>query len=48
MVLTVFFSFQDLAAHIHGDLAGKVAFGDRGGDFRDVAHLGGQVSRPSS
>jgi len=36
---------QDLALHVHGDLARKVASGDRGRDLGDVAHLGGQVRR---
>jgi hypothetical protein len=36
---------KDLAADIHGDLAAEVAVGDGGRDFRDVAHLVGQVAR---
>ena len=37
--------FQDLAAHVDGDLLGQVAVGHRGGDFGDVAHLARQVGR---
>src|SRR5436853_545193 len=36
---------QDLALHIRGDLARQVAARDGGGDFRDVAHLAGQIAR---
>src|SRR5205085_1439928 len=36
---------QDLAAHVHSDLLRQVAAGDRGGDLRDVAHLGREVRR---
>src|SRR5262245_28234475 len=36
---------QELAAHVHGDLLGEVAAGDRGGDLGDVADLRGQVRR---
>ncbi len=39
-----FLELQDLAAHVDGDLLGKVAVGDGDGDFRDIAHLGGQVA----
>ena len=35
---------QNLAAHVHRDLARQVAVGHRGGHFRDVADLGGQVA----
>ena len=35
---------ENFAAHIDGDFARQVAIGDGGGDFRDVANLGGQVS----
>ena len=35
---------QNFAAHIHGDLARKIAVGHRRGDFGDVAHLVGQVA----
>src|SRR6202030_1352473 len=30
--------------HVHRDLRGEVAAGDRGGDVGDVADLGGQVA----
>src|SRR6185295_16396006 len=33
------FELQDLARHVHGDLLGKVAAGDVGGDVGDVADL---------
>src|SRR5207302_1929934 len=33
----------DLAAHVHGDLARKVAAGDRGRHLGDVAYLRGEV-----
>ena len=39
-----FFELQDFAAHVYGDLAGKVAAGNGGGDFGDVADLAGQVA----
>ena len=39
-----FFELQDFAADIDGDLAGKVAVGDGGGDFGDVADLAGEVA----
>ena len=35
---------QHLAAHIHGDLLGKIAAGHRGGDVRNVAHLCGEIT----
>src|SRR6185295_3785624 len=35
--------FQNFALHIDRDLARKVAAGHGGGDFGDVADLGGQV-----
>src|SRR5262249_37571551 len=35
---------RDLALHIDGDLFGKIAGGDRGGDLGDVAYLGGEIS----
>src|SRR5207244_3183047 len=35
--------FQDLAAHVHGDLLGQVAVGDRCRYFGDVANLVGEV-----
>src|SRR5690606_26636035 len=38
-----FLELQDLAAHVHGDLAREVAVGDRDGDLGDVAYLGGEV-----
>ena len=38
---------EDLAAHVDGDLLRQVAVGDRGRDVGDVAHLVGQVARPS-
>ena len=36
---------EDLALHLDGDLLGKVAAGDRGRHFGDVADLAGQVGR---
>ncbi len=39
-----FLELQDLAAHVDGDLARQVAFGDGGRDFGDVTHLGGEVA----
>ena len=39
-----FFELQDFAAHVHGDLLGKVAGGDGGCHFGDVAHLASQVA----
>src|SRR5229473_3043039 len=33
------------AAHVDGDLLGKVTAGDGGGNLGDVADLGGQVAR---
>ena len=38
---------EDLAAHVDGDLARQVAAGHGGGHLGDVAHLVGQVARPS-
>ena len=38
-----FFELEDFAAHIDGNLAGKVAAGNGGGDFGDVADLAGEV-----
>ena len=37
---------EDLAFHVDRDLARQVAAGDRGRDFGDVAHLGGEIARP--
>ena len=39
-----FFQLQDFALHVNGDLLGKVAAGDGGGDFGDVADLAGEVA----
>ncbi len=36
---------QNFAAHLHGDLARKIASGYGGSDFGDVTHLIGQVRR---
>src|ERR1700730_13111153 len=36
---------EDFALHVDRDLARQVAAGDRGRDFGDVAHLGGEVRR---
>src|SRR4029077_2026732 len=38
-----FLQLKDFAGYVHGDLLGKVAAGDRGGDVGDVADLRGQV-----
>ena len=46
MVLMVFFQLEHFAAHVHCDLFGKVAIGDGGGNFSDVANLGRKV-RPA-
>ena len=35
--------FEDFALHVDGDLLGKVALGDGGRHFGDVAHLAGQI-----
>ncbi|HEV7159367.1 MAG TPA: hypothetical protein VGN38_13500 [Caulobacteraceae bacterium] len=35
---------EDLAFHVDGDLARKVAVGDRGGHIGDVAHLTGEIA----
>ena len=45
MVLMVFLSCEQLAAHLDGDLAGQVAVRDGGRHLGDVAHLVGQVRR---
>ena len=39
---------QDLALHVDGDLARKVAARDGGRHLGDVADLAGEVRRPSS
>ena len=39
-----FFQLQDLAAHVHRDLARQVAVRDGGRHLGDVAHLAGQVA----
>ena len=39
---------EDLALHVDRDLARQVAVGDGRGHVGDVAHLAGQVRRPSS
>ena len=44
MVLMVFFEFENFALHVDGDFAGQVAAGHGGGDFGDVADLGGEVA----
>ena len=36
---------EDLAAHVDGDLLGKIALRHRGGHLGDVAHLAGEVGR---
>src|SRR5206468_3556651 len=36
--------FEDLALHVDGDLFGKIALGDRGRHFGDVADLAGQIA----
>jgi hypothetical protein len=38
------FELEDFSADVDGDLAGKLSFGDRCGDFRDIADLTGQVA----
>ena len=40
-----FLELQDLALHIHGDLARQVATCDRGRHLGDVAHLVGKIRR---
>ena len=40
-----FLQLQDLAAHVHGDLARQVAVRHRDGHFGDVAHLRGEIAR---
>ncbi len=45
MVLMVFLSCQDLALHVHRDLARQVALGHGRGHLGDVAHLAGEVRR---
>ena len=42
-MLIVFFSSEDFALHVDGDLAAKIAARHGGGDFGDVADLGGEV-----
>jgi len=44
MVLMVFLKFENLSAHFNRDLARQVARGHRGGHFRDVADLVGEVA----
>ena len=44
IVLSVSLSCKNFAAHVHRDLARQVAAGDSRRDFRDVAHLAGQVA----
>jgi len=39
------FQFENFAFHVHGDLAGQVAFGHGGGHFGDVTDLRGKVRR---
>ncbi|NNU44322.1 hypothetical protein HK415_15865 [Ramlibacter sp. B156] len=39
-----FLQLQDLAAHVHRDLLGQVAVGDRDGHVGDVAHLRREVA----
>ena len=39
----VFFSCEDFALHLDGDLRGEIALGDGGGDVGDVADLAGEV-----
>ena len=41
----VFLQLQDLALHVHRDLARQVAARHRGGHLGDVAHLAGEVGR---
>src|SRR6266852_6256955 len=36
--------FQNLAAHVDGDLAGQIAARDCGGHLGDIAHLTGQIA----
>ena len=48
IVLMVFFSSRISPLHVDGDLLREVAVGHRGGHLGDVAHLAGQVGRPSS
>ena len=48
IVLIVFFSSSTSPLHVDGDLLRQVAVGDRGRHLGDVAHLAGQVRRPSS
>ena len=40
-----FLQLQDLAAHVHRDLARQVAARDGGRDFGDIAHLAGEIAR---
>src|SRR5262249_30375277 len=37
------FQFENLAAHINGDLSGEIAFGHRGGNASDVTDLRSEV-----
>ena len=41
------FHLQDLTGNIDGDFSGEIAVGDRGRNFRDVAHLRRSGCRPS-
>ena len=45
-MLMVFFSSQDFALDVDGDLLRQVAVGDGGGHVGDIAHLGGEVATP--
>src|SRR5258705_3008014 len=38
------FQLEDFALHVHGNLAGQVAARHGGGDFGDVADLGGEIA----
>ncbi len=40
-----FLQLENFSADVHGDLLGKVATGDGGGNFGDIAYLGGEVAR---
>src|SRR5439155_4353698 len=39
-----FFQLQNFATHVHGDFSGKVAAGNSGSDFSDIAYLASQVA----